>query len=319
MKKKDIDITVEGAGIGKRFSAYLIDMAIIVGIYLVYAGIIGVIAGEEEITAAMYSPEYAGISVAYRLIMVGMPVIAFIYGTLCEAGKRQATVGKRAMKQRIVCGDGSRARTIDIVVRNIVKWIPALLGAVFTNPIVQSVAGIWMIAAYIVPVCNKKRRGIHDFAAGTIVTLREAAETEIPPIHITLPEPPFGTDEEQAAGAASTEMAQDMREAENVRTGTYHLLCVDGMYAEGSFLLDEPIVLGRDPKSCNITFDNEAKGISRVHCRVSVENQKVFLEDMGSSYGTMVNGCLQIKPHERVQMGIGDRFTIGKRETFVVQ
>lgn len=52
--------------------------------------------------------------------------------------------------------------------------------------------------------------------------------------------------------------------------------------------LDEPsITLGRD-KSCQVVLAQQA--VSRNHARISQEGNLYFLEDLGSAYGTQING-----------------------------
>ena len=54
------------------------------------------------------------------------------------------------------------------------------------------------------------------------------------------------------------------------------------------FVLDDAIItLGRD-KSCQVVLAQQA--VSRNHARISQEGNLFFLEDLGSAYGTQVNG-----------------------------
>ena len=52
-------------------------------------------------------------------------------------------------------------------------------------------------------------------------------------------------------------------------------------------LEDDPITLGRD-KSCQVVLPQSA--VSRQHTRISRDGQLYFVEDLGSAYGTQVNG-----------------------------
>ena len=53
-------------------------------------------------------------------------------------------------------------------------------------------------------------------------------------------------------------------------------------------VLDEPVItLGRD-KSCQVVLAQQA--VSRNHARITQEGNLFFLEDLGSSFGTQVNG-----------------------------
>lgn len=48
--------------------------------------------------------------------------------------------------------------------------------------------------------------------------------------------------------------------------------------------------------------------ISRIHCRIFWAGGQMYVEDLGSSYGTYVNG---IKAVQATAIGIGDELTIG--------
>src|SRR6059058_1764634 len=54
-------------------------------------------------------------------------------------------------------------------------------------------------------------------------------------------------------------------------------------------MLDRPVTIGRDPK---IELPLQDEGISRRHCRVSLEKDKAqfVVEDLGSTNGTLLNG-----------------------------
>jgi diguanylate cyclase (GGDEF)-like protein len=70
-------------------------------------------------------------------------------------------------------------------------------------------------------------------------------------------------------------------------------------------LLDRPVTIGRDPRA---ELPLEDDGISRRHCRVFSEDTLFFLEDLGSTNGTLLNG-------ERIEgprrLRAGDRIYLG--------
>lgn len=53
--------------------------------------------------------------------------------------------------------------------------------------------------------------------------------------------------------------------------------------------LNNFLIIGRNP-SCDIVLDNDEK-ISGKHCRIVYQNNKIFLEDLGSKNGTFHNGA----------------------------
>jgi uncharacterized RDD family membrane protein YckC len=308
---------VKGAKLGGRIGAYLLDRLIIYAAYMIIGVIITLAAGAEEITAAAFSTEYASVSAPYRMMMLALPLVAFVYGVLMESGKKSATVGKRAAGLKVVFADGGSIRVLDAVVRNIIKVLPQLLTAVFVgNSVVSLIAGALIIAYYIVPLCNKNHRGIHDFVAGTTVVKANEVQNmqqvqEIPPINIKLPEP----------SAAETPAFENLENLEKTVApqAKRKLMCISGQYNDAEFPLDMPVIMGRDSSGCNVIFDNKTEGVSRLHCSVRVEESKVYLQDLGSTYGTIVNDSTALRANETVELQAGDRFKIGKNEIFVLK
>jgi hypothetical protein len=71
-----------------------------------------------------------------------------------------------------------------------------------------------------------------------------------------------------------------------------------------SYPLEGSITLGRSP-DCTISLADE--WISRNHCRIWIEDQTVWLEDLGSTNGTFVDGQMidriNLLPQHRIQIG----------------
>jgi pSer/pThr/pTyr-binding forkhead associated (FHA) protein len=68
----------------------------------------------------------------------------------------------------------------------------------------------------------------------------------------------------------------------------------------------DTIVIGRDP-----TSDLRVPGtqVSRLHCKISIEPEGIFVEDLGSSNGTYSNDT---KVSEKVLLEPGDRLSLGE-------
>jgi pSer/pThr/pTyr-binding forkhead associated (FHA) protein len=71
------------------------------------------------------------------------------------------------------------------------------------------------------------------------------------------------------------------------------------------FQLDKPVcTLGRR-QDCDLQIP--LMGISRQHCQLSVQGDKILVKDMGSSNGTFVNG----KRVEQQELAAGDKLQVG--------
>ncbi len=84
-----------------------------------------------------------------------------------------------------------------------------------------------------------------------------------------------------------------------------------------TMLLDKPMTLGRGAYANPRThtdlsrFDAKEKGVSRVHAKMSRENNKFYVQDMDSMNGTFVNGK-RIPPHELVAITSGQEIRLGQ-------
>lgn len=94
------------------------------------------------------------------------------------------------------------------------------------------------------------------------------------------------------------------------------LVGVAGIYAGQEFKIDQDIIFGRDPVSCNIVFPVNAIGISKVHCQIclNVNGYKAII-DCDSTYGTFLNG-VKLYPGKMAVLQSGSEIRLGDREVF---
>lgn len=90
------------------------------------------------------------------------------------------------------------------------------------------------------------------------------------------------------------------------KKSTPHLTIMTGIGAGRVISFDgrSHLVIGRS-RSVDVPLPDE--GISRRHCVVVRRNSSVFVEDLGSTNGTIVNGArsevVELKPGDRIQLG----------------
>lgn len=93
------------------------------------------------------------------------------------------------------------------------------------------------------------------------------------------------------------------------------LECVHGAFAGRKMPIRQETCLGTDPSRCAIAYPRGTPGISRVHLRFWPEGDRVMAMDMGSTYGTWLEGrrmspglayCLM--PGQQVILGDGQAF-----------
>lgn len=68
------------------------------------------------------------------------------------------------------------------------------------------------------------------------------------------------------------------------------LECTGGIHTGAKFLIQGDTLLGTDKSRCRILFPRGTPGVSRVHMRIWAEDRNLWIMDMGSSYGTWLNG-----------------------------
>ncbi|MED1741590.1 RDD family protein [Bacillus swezeyi] len=156
----------EYAGIGSRFLASLLD-GIILGIplYIIWAVCATLmIMGDLEVVRILEkNPDYVT-NQEFFFVLVGflkvMGILAsisfivyFLYFTLMESSKWQATLGKKIMGIQVVEAEGERL--------SFGRAAGRFLARSFLSPI--------LLIGYILAFFTEKRQALHDLLAGTIV------------------------------------------------------------------------------------------------------------------------------------------------------
>lgn len=97
------------------------------------------------------------------------------------------------------------------------------------------------------------------------------------------------------------------------------LQCLAGAFAGKRFSLENSVRIGRDPSRNDLVFPANTQGVSGVHCVLMVDNNTVWLKDLGSTYGTYISGGRRLAANEAIQLRVGDKFWLGsENEVFVI-
>lgn len=100
-------------------------------------------------------------------------------------------------------------------------------------------------------------------------------------------------------------------------TGEICLMCkttaLEGTCQKSS---SEPLIIGRQRESCSLCFPANTPGVSREHCRVFLSGRGWMVEDLGSSYGTYVDGK-RLAPHETAPICPGSNLYLGSRQAWI--
>ena len=71
---------------------------------------------------------------------------------------------------------------------------------------------------------------------------------------------------------------------------TRALVCDAGVFKGKRYPIANKMVLGRDPKRCDIVFPMKTTGVSGVHCTIQFSGDKVMVKDENSTCGTFLDG-----------------------------
>ncbi len=99
-----------------------------------------------------------------------------------------------------------------------------------------------------------------------------------------------------------------------VSEGVAIISCIAGDLEGKDFVLKNKLIMGRDPQKCKVVFPLDAEGVSGIHCQVYLEQGKVKLMDLGSTYGTFVGNGLKIDAETAVELKDGDTFSLGSEK-----
>ena len=102
-------------------------------------------------------------------------------------------------------------------------------------------------------------------------------------------------------------------------SSSFRLQCISGAFAGQRFAVNGTMRIGRDPSRNDLVFPADTKGISGAHCVVTVEGGRLYVKDVGSTYGTVVMPNRKLQPNVPVVLNVGDRFCLGsEHEVFQV-
>lgn len=116
--------------------------------------------------------------------------------------------------------------------------------------------------------------------------------------------------EKQEASGSRTLLLFDTSETEGQKAKNKRIILTDEADAMRTYQCDivDKIIVGRSTASCNlaITTDN---AVSEKHCEISLEDNRFYITDLGSSNGTFLNGN---KIHSTVELETGCTLKIGR-------
>jgi uncharacterized RDD family membrane protein YckC len=158
---QNIDIDYELAGIGDRFLARLIDYLIFGGIYTIIVIVITSFATDSSDTGTGSATSSEDLKLGVVLLVAIWLLLCVCYDVLCEVFYNGQTVGKRALKIKVVSVSGNRPK----VGQYLLRWVFRLLDFGITGG----------CGAIVTVVLSENRQRIGDIVAGTVVVKAASA------------------------------------------------------------------------------------------------------------------------------------------------
>lgn len=132
------------SGAFRRLFAYLIDCAVIIGCYFLLAALLGV---------ALFAHPLLALPMVGFWYFGGLLCSVWLYFALMESSKWQGTVGKRALGLKVIDLQGGRISFGRATGRFFGKWV----------------SGFFLYIGYLMIFWTKKKQGLHDMMANTLV------------------------------------------------------------------------------------------------------------------------------------------------------
>jgi serine/threonine protein kinase len=97
----------------------------------------------------------------------------------------------------------------------------------------------------------------------------------------------------------------------------YEIFVVEGEYKGETIELSKshPLILGRNPEKCNLVFTQNL--ISRQHCELFIENNKLYLRNFEPSHGTYVNEE-RLAAHEKRKLSLNEQINLAGCQVLLV-
>ncbi|MCC8150447.1 MAG: FHA domain-containing protein [Lachnospiraceae bacterium] len=90
----------------------------------------------------------------------------------------------------------------------------------------------------------------------------------------------------------------------------FRILGVAGYFSGKRYPVKQHVRIGRDPAANDLVVPAGTSGVSGRHCEIMCQNGRVYIRDLGSSYGTFVNGT-RLNPEQLYEVGVGARISLG--------
>jgi uncharacterized RDD family membrane protein YckC len=214
-------------------------------------------------------------------------VLSWLYFAISESQSWQATLGKKLMGIKVTDLHGQQisfARASGRYVSKFLSYITLGLG-------------------YVMVAFTKRKQGLHDLVAETLVI--ESAQN-------------FSRDDFNAPNVSSKTVVVS-KQVSDFESNSSNKIILAGFNSTGHVirlnfdvsdpkLISQGLIIGRDANRADLYISDAS--ISRVHAKIYKKDGDLWIEDMGSTNGMIVNGR-KVQPGNSAFLSISGTVTIG--------
>ena len=103
------------------------------------------------------------------------------------------------------------------------------------------------------------------------------------------------------------------RYVENLQARELRIQGVAGVFNGRRFPLEGQVSIGRAPDN-SLVFPTDTPGVGSHHCVIIRNGGQIYIKDLGSTYGTAINGNQRIDKNQLVSLRVGDRIALGSEQ-----
>lgn len=216
---------------------------------------------------------------SFEGFFVGL-ILSWLYFSICESQGWQATLGKKLLGIKVTDLHGQKisfARATGRYVSKFLSYITLGIG-------------------YLMPIFTKRKQALHDLVAETLVLRVEQGQhsSEESPV-------------KSNPGYINTLSGEVRKIVMAGFDSTGHVLRLT--FSENDVkLTTSGLIIGRDSRKADLYIPDLS--ISRVHARVYKHEGDLWIEDMGSTNGMIVNGK-KILPGQSAFLSVSGTVSIG--------
>jgi len=142
------------AGFGPRWGALLVDVNILLILFAIFSeSAVNLVQNSNLVTENISNSFVVG---AIAMYLIGIPLLGILYHSICECSRLQGSLGKVAVKIKVVDRNGDKLSFIHAFGRN--------AGKIFS--------GLILYIGFFMAIWTEQKQTLHDVMAKTYVVLK---------------------------------------------------------------------------------------------------------------------------------------------------